>query len=351
MSTSNSNTRQPVGVIGAGSFGTAIANLIAINTGVLLYSRNKELVNQINKTRKHRGINLPEAVTLTNDLQQIARECTLIFPIVPAANFRSMMKDIGPYLRPYHMLIHGTKGFDITGVNESEIQSADFDRSSVHTMSEVIRQESSVVRVGCLSGPNLSAEILAGQPAATVIGSRFREVIKSGRRVLNSGQFHVFGTFEILGAELAGAMKNAIAIGSGVLGGLGMGKNIQAMLITRGLVEMVNIGKAMGANSNAFIGTAGIGDLIATTTSTKSRNYTFGNRLGKGETYQEILNTMEEPAEGVRTIAIMRRLATNYKLRAPITEMLYRVVFEAFSVERAIEHLMNYPYAVDVDFI
>lgn len=338
-------------MIGAGSFGTAIANLLAYNTDVLLYSRNKELVEQINQTHQHRGIELPIQVVATNDLLQVAEECNLIFPIVPAANFRSMMKNIGPFLRPYHVLIHGTKGFDISGIDESDLHLANFNRSAVHTMSEVILQESSVVRVGCLSGPNLSAEILAGQPAATVIGSHFSEVIKTGRRMLNSKQFHVFGTFEILGAELAGAMKNAIAIGSGILGGMGMGKNIQAMLITRGLVEMVNIGKAVGATSNAFIGTAGIGDLIATTNSTKSRNYTFGNRLGQGETYQQIIETIDEPAEGVRTIVIMRQLARSYKLRAPITEMLYRVVFESFSVDKAIGYLMNYPYAVDVDFI
>ena len=195
-------------------------------------------------------------------------------------------------------MIHGTKGFDLTGVSEDVMADHPITRKNVHTMSEVIRQESVVVRIGCLSGPNLSAEIMEGQPTATVIASRFNEVIKLGRKVLDSQQFHVFGSHELMGAELAGALKNAIAIGSGILGGLGMGKNIQAMLITRGLMEMVYFGKAMGANSKAFIGTAGIGDLVATATSTKSRNYTFGMRMAKGESLEEISNTMPGTCRG-----------------------------------------------------
>ena len=224
-------------------------------------------------------------------------------------------------------------------------------RKNIHTMSEIIIEESVVVRVGCLSGPNLSKEIMAGQPTATVIGSKFSEVIKVGRRVLDSKMFHVFGTHEILGAELAGALKNAIAIGSGILGGMGMGKNIQAMLITRGLIEMVYIGRAMGTESKAFIGTAGIGDLVATATSKNSRNYTFGTRLAKGESLKEISETMPELAEGVRTLKIMKHLSQHYKLHTPITNMLYAVVFENFNIERALHYLMSYPYSVDVDFL
>ncbi len=351
MSNSDLNTKELVGVIGAGSFGTAISNLIAYNANVLLFSRQRDLVEQINNTHQHLGVELSPRIRATNDLQEMGEKCRLIFPIVPSSSFRQMMKNLSPYLRPYHILIHGTKGLDITGVDEEDLGDQSLHRKHVHTMSEVIRQESVVVRIGCLSGPNLSAEIMEGQPTATVIGSKFSEVIKKGRRVLDSPQFHVFGSHEILGAEMAGALKNSIAIGSGILGGLGLGKNIQAMLITRGLMEMVNLGKAMGATSKAFIGTAGIGDLIATATSTKSRNYTFGTRLARGESMEHIRATMPELAEGVRTIRIMRQLAKHYKLHVPITEMLYAVVFEDFEVQRAIKYLMNYPYAVDVDFL
>ncbi len=340
-----------VGVIGAGSFGTTIANLLSLNRRVLLYSRNPELVEKINHTHQHLNLVLTDNVIATNDLEEIAGQCSLIFPVIPSLHFRSMMKRLSPLLHPYHILIHGTKGFDITGIEEEELTTKPFDRQNVHTMSEVIGQETNVVRIGCLSGPNLASEIMEGQPAATVIGSRFSEVIKKGRNALDSHKFHVFGTHDLLGAELAGALKNAVAIGSGILGGMGLGKNMQALLITRGLMEMVYFGKSMGANSSAFVGTAGIGDLIATATSKASRNYTFGMRLARGETFESIQHNMPELAEGVRTIAVMHQLAKVYKLHVPITQTLFKVVFEQHNIGTAIEYLMSYPYDVDVDFL
>lgn len=343
--------QKPVGIIGAGSFGTAIANLLAYNTEVLLYSRKPDLVRTINNTHHHFGLDLSTRIRATNELQEIADKCTLIFPIVPSNNFREMIQQLSPFLRPYHLLIHGTKGFDLNGIKEEEIASGTISRDHVSTMSEVIRQETVVVRVGCLSGPNLAKEILEGQPTATVIGSRFDEIISIGKKVLSSKHFHVFGTHDILGAELAGALKNIIAIGSGLLKGKGLGKNIQAILITRGLIEMVHFGNAMGANSSAFFGTAGVGDLVATATSKKSRNYTFGFRLGSGEKMEDISATMPELAEGVRTLKITRFLAKEYKLRIPIIEMLYNVVFENYDIDRAMDFLMKYPYDIDVDFL
>jgi glycerol-3-phosphate dehydrogenase (NAD(P)+) len=175
--------------------------------------------------------------------------------------------------------------------------------------------------------------------------------VEAGKKVLSSRYFQVFGTYDILGAELAGALKNIIAIGSGILGGLGMGKNIQALLITRGLMEMIYFGKAFGATPKPFVGTAGIGDLVCTATSMDSRNYTFGYRLGKGETKDQILASIQEPAEGVVTLRIAKHLADSLKLQVPITQMLYKAVFENYDINQAIEYLMRYPYYVDVDFI
>ncbi len=347
-------TTKKVGVIGAGSFGTAISNLLALNgVDVLLFSRRQAIIDKINVDRQHFGTTLSDHIELTNDVEKIAKECTLIFPIVPSRAFRETIKLIGPFLKPYHILIHGTKGFGLKDVKEEALlaKRVDITRVNVCTMSEVIRQESVVVRIGCLSGPNLASEILEGQPTATVIASQFSEVIKAGQAVLDSTQFHVFGSHEILGAELAGALKNIIALGSGILGGMGLGKNIQAMLITRGLTEMIRYGAAMGTESRPFLGTAGVGDLIATATSKDSRNYTFGFRIGQGETSEEIFASMPELAEGARTLKIARGLARHYKLHVPITEMLYNVVFEGFDKQRALYYLMKYPYSVDVDFI
>jgi glycerol-3-phosphate dehydrogenase (NAD(P)+) len=341
-----------VGVIGSGSFGTAVANLLAINTDVLLFSRKEELVQQINRTHEHLGVSMSRRITATNDLEFLAKQCTLIFPIVPSNAFRPMMKSLSPYLKPNHIIIHGTKGFDLLGKDEDELAKIrTISRENVRMMSEVIREESVVVRIGCLSGPNLSAEIMAGQPTAALIGSRFKEVIQEGQKVLNSPKFHVFGSYDILGAELAGALKNIIALGSGILGGMGMGRNMQGLLISRGLAEMIYFGKALGAESQAFLGVAGIGDLVATATSTNSRNYTFGMRIAKGETTASIRESMPELAEGVRTLRIARQLAKHYKLHVPITTMLYAAVFENYPLDKALDYLMTYPYAVDVDFV
>ncbi|GJM36036.1 MAG: glycerol-3-phosphate dehydrogenase [NAD(P)+] [Saprospiraceae bacterium] len=342
---------QPVGVIGAGSFGMAIANLLSHNVDVLLYSRKPQVVQTINETHQYFGLNLSERIRATNNLEELAERCTLLFPVVPSTSFRAMMQDLGPFMRPYHFLIHATKGLDLHDITDEEIEQKGIIRANVSTMSEVILEESAAQRIGCLSGPNLATEIMEGQPTATVIASHFDEVISMGKKVLGSQHFHVFGSHDLLGAELAGAFKNTIAIGSGILKGKGYGKNLQAMLITRGWTEMIHYGSKMGATSRAFFGTAGIGDLIATATSSKSRNFTFGYRLGKGESRDEILKSMPELAEGVRTLRIARHLAKNYKLHVPITEMMYRVVFEGMNVEKAIIYLMNFPYDIDVDFL
>ena len=161
----------------------------------------------------------------------------------------------------------------------------------------------------------------------------------------------MFGSYDILGAELAGALKNIIALGSGICGGLELGRNVQGLLIARGLSEMIHFGRAMGAESSAFLGVAGIGDLVTTATSSSSRNYTFGTRIAQGEDPTEIRKSMPELAEGVRTLLIAKHLARHYRLHVPITNTLYEVVFEQLPVEKALRFLMSYRYGVDVDFL
>jgi glycerol-3-phosphate dehydrogenase (NAD(P)+) len=349
---SKNTSNKPVGVIGAGSFGTAMANMLAQKREVIFYARDPEVVQRMKSTREHKGKTLHENILPTNSLEEVANACDVIFPIVPSSGFRSMMRNLSPFLMPFHILIHGTKGLDIQLPAGRTIETArHLSRNEVKTMSEVIREESVVIRVGCLAGPNLAREIIDGQPAATVVASHFTEVIAEGQKLLRNDRFQVYGNPELIGIELAGVLKNIIAIASGILSGLGLGENAKGLLISRGMVEMIYLGKALGGNTRAFIGLAGIGDLVATCNSTFSRNFTVGNRLAKGETLEQILASMEEVAEGVNTVRTMKKMADYYKVKAPITEMLNKVLFHGLDPKDALAYLMKYPYNVDIDFI
>jgi glycerol-3-phosphate dehydrogenase (NAD(P)+) len=263
-----------------------------------------------------------------------------------------MMKKLSPHLHPYHILIHGTKGFDIQLPKGETIESIKFlNRSQVKTMSEVIQEESVVLRVGCLAGPNLAKELAQRQPGATVVASHFDEVIQTGKRLLRNDRFQVYENNDLVGVEIAGVLKNIIAIASGALSGLGYGENARGLLISRGAVEMVYLGRALGGNTKAFLGVAGIGDLVTTCNSPMSRNFTVGYRLAKGETLKEILADMEEVAEGVNTIRIAKKCADYYNVRALITSTLYKVLFEGMTVPQAVQYLMRNPLNVDIDFL
>ena len=342
---------QPVGVIGSGSFGTAIANILSKNRKVLLYSRRPDVIISMTETGEHKGKKLSGNITPINDLKELTNSCSLIFPIVPAAFFRQMIRDISPCLKPYHVLIHGTKGLDSPPLPPEGGEKGLLSREQVRTMSEVILEESVVKRVGCFSGPNLARELNDDQFAATVVASKFDEVIKEGQKALASHRFKVYGSYELTGIELAGALKNVIAIASGALHGLGYGENAKAMLLSRGLAEITVLGKALGGTPQAFLGLAGVGDLIATCSSPLSRNFSVGFGLAKGKKLHEILAGMNDVAEGVHTIPIIKSLAARYSVRAPITQTLFKILFNDFSIADGIAFLMNYPLTKDVDFL
>ena len=202
-----------------------------------------------------------------------------------------------------------------------------------------------------MAGPNLAKELLAGQPAATVIASDFNEVIDAGINVLASRIFRVYGSEHTKGIELAGALKNVISIASGLINGLGFGTNMQALSITRGLREMILVAKAVGAEARPFLGTAGIGDLVATATSTMSRNYTFGNLLSQGKSVSEIKNIMDEVAEGYRTLKFAQRIIKAADINAPMMKTLYNIVYEDRPIRKAMVDLIQHPMKIDVDFI
>jgi glycerol-3-phosphate dehydrogenase (NAD(P)+) len=339
-----------VGVIGAGSFGTAVANILGQKTRVLLYARKPEVAQRLAASRENLGQALHPRVEPTSDLARLGQECEVIFPIVPSVNFLPMIRMLAPYLKPYHMLIHGTKGILVTH-EDWERQPEKVMVEDVCTMSQIIRNESLVVRIGCLAGPNLAPELAENQPAATVVASHFDEVIREGQRLLRTDRFQVYGSRDLLGIELCGVLKNIIAIAAGALRGLGLGENARSMLVSRGLIEMIYMGRLMGANVQPFLGLAGIGDLVATCSSEQSRNFSVGKRLAAGQKVTDILEQMDEVAEGVNTTRIMRHLVRNYPMRAPITETLYKVMWEELSVEEGLRFLMKSPFSIDIDFM
>jgi len=339
-------------VLGSGSFGTAIANLISVNQPVYLYSRSEEKVTNIAQKRANANQKILKNVIPTADIVNTLNDAELLFPVVPSANFRSFIKTIAPYLKPQHTVIHGTKGFDISKApidenNEHLI----LEKKQVNTMSQVILEETIVLKVGVITGPNLAVEISDGQPAATVIASKFDSVFKAGSQALKSRQFQVVKSNDILGAEIAGTLKNIMAIGAGVLHAMGYGNNALAMLISRGLNEIIRIGTALGGNTNSFLGLAGLGDLIATCSSPLSRNFSLGYRLAKGENLSDIMATSTEVIEGIKTVMITKALANRYNIRIPITNKIFEVLFKQLPAKKGIQQLMLYRNLPDVDFV
>ncbi len=352
MTLKSSSKEKSVGVLGMGSFGTAIANILAEKSKVIAFARRAEVVDEINHEHQVNGVSINPSIKGTQDPEFLCKNCDTIFIMVPSAAFQEVIRSFSPYLYPYHLVIHGTKGLCLNlpeGKTLAEVQK--IKRENILTMSELILKETVAIRVGCLAGPNLARELYLGQPAATVVASKYNEVILEGQRLLRTDKFQVYGNSDIVGVELSGVLKNIIAIAAGALAGMGLGENAKGLLISRGMVELVYLGNALGGSLKSFIGLAGIGDLVATCNSTLSRNYTVGYRLALGEKLEEIQANMEEVAEGINTVRLMKAFVEGTGMRAPITENLYKVLFEDLKIEEALQYLMKYPFNVDVDFL
>ena len=339
---------ETVGVVGSGSFGVAITSLLQENCkSILLYSRSESRLKKI----REGGLLDPQVVQTTTDLQQISERCHVLFVLIPSTGFRDVIRAFSPFLKPSHIIIHGTKGIDIQAFNRRKDQRKKIFKHHLKTMSQVIAEETVVVRRGCLVGPNLASEIIQKMPAATVVASEFDEVIRTGVRLLRCERFQVYGSNDILGIELCGVLKNIIALGTGAIHGLELGENAKSLFISRGLVEMVHIGKLLGGNVKAFFGLAGVGDLIATCSSPLSRNFTVGLRLARGERIEDIIGSMEETAEGVHTISIINDLSESIRFKAPITHTLYKVINRKMDIAEASAYLMKLNAPADVDFM
>ena len=317
-------------VVGSGSWGTTLAKILADSGhGGLLWCRRKQLCQQINETHFNMeylpGAKLPPSVTATVDLRRICDRCRFILLVVPSHGFRQVANQMGEFLTGEHIIVHATKGIE---------------QKTHKRMSEILREETPVRKIGVLSGPNLAGEVAQGQPAGTLVASRDDEVFRCAHRALHNHYFRVYGSHDVIGAEVAGSFKNIVAVAAGAVDGLKLGDNSKALLLTRGINEMARLGVAMGAKVLTFGGMAGIGDLMATCASPLSRNHQVGERLAKGQKVQQILDDMKMVAEGVNSTAAVHSFAERRGLDLPIVRAVHRVLYEDVKVAHVLENLM-----------
>jgi len=320
-------------VIGSGAFGTAMA-VVAARAGndVVLWAHDPEVARTIAESGTNpdylRGVPVGERVRATSDLAEAAGFSDTMFMVVPSHHYREVLKNIQPHLRGGTRVISGTKGIE----NDS------LDRMSVIS-AEVLGAQLAAFAV--LSGPTFAIETARGTPTAAVIASTDMAFAQEVQQVLSSASFRLYHSDDVVGVELAGSLKNVVAIAAGVLEGLGLGANTNAALITRGLREMTRLGMALGGRLETFAGLAGMGDLVLTCTGALSRNRTVGVQLGKGQTLEEILRDAKFVAEGIKTAKSAQQLAHRQDIEMPITTEMHRVLYEGESPREGIQRLMT----------
>jgi len=322
-----------VAVIGAGSWGTTIAALASTNSSVVLWARRPELADRINADRiNHEYLPeypLPQSLVATSEMDLALAGADLVVAGVPSHGYRTVLGKARTLIASNTPVISLTKGIEAeSGLRMSQV-----------TLQVLANHDPSVV--GVLSGPNLASEIMEGQPAATVIAMENQELSRRIQSVFTTPRFRVYTNADVIGVELAGATKNVIAIAAGVATGLGFGMNTLATLVTRGLAEMTRLGIAVGGETFTFGGLAGVGDLMATCGSPRSRNNRVGFQLGKGRRIEEILAETNMVAEGVRTTKAVLDLAAGHGVEMPIAESVGRILYEGQTVQEALAGLMS----------
>jgi glycerol-3-phosphate dehydrogenase (NAD(P)+) len=327
-----------VAVIGAGSWGTTVAALAAANTSTVLWARRPSLAVEMQATRRNPdyldAFALPDSLSITSDLGGAVADADVVVMGVPSHGFREVASSVALHIRPWVPVVSLSKGLE---------------RSSLKRMSEVISDEIPGHPVAVLTGPNLAKEIMEGQPAAAVVAIADTVIAAELQRIFTRPTLRVYTNPDVVGCEVSGVVKNVIAIASGMAAGMGFGDNTRATLITRGLAEMTRFGLAMGSDGFTFAGLAGMGDLIATCSSTQSRNNTVGRRLGEGESISDITASMTQVAEGVKSSPAVLDLARRYSVEMPITEQVVAVCHQGRSAAEAVALLMQRRRKSEVD--
>jgi glycerol-3-phosphate dehydrogenase (NAD(P)+) len=319
-----------VAVVGAGSWGTTVAALAAVNTPTMLWARRADLAQQMAERRENSdylaGYPLPDSLSITASMPEAIEQADVVVMAVPSHGFRDVAAEVSPYLRPWVPIVSLAKGLE---------------RDTLKRMTEVASDEMPGHPVGLMTGPNLAREIMSGQPAASVVAIPDDTVAAELQRILSQPTLRVYTNPDVVGCEVAGVVKNVIAIAAGMAEGMEFGDNTRATLITRGLAEMARLGVAMGGNPLTFGGLAGIGDLIATCSSRQSRNNSVGLALGRGQPIEEILASMNMVAEGVKSSPSVLALAQRYGVEMPITEQVVAVCHEGVDAREALYALMT----------
>lgn len=323
-----------VAVIGSGSWGTALAARVLSKNfdRVALWCRRETVADEINSLRQNQdylpGVSIPDNVMATSSLEEALADQDLIVWSVPSAHLRATLQAAAPYCRQPADSVNTAKGLEPT---------------SLQRLTEVIAEElgSAARSVSVLSGPNHAEEVGLDMPAASVIGNSDAEVAMRLQDAFFTPSFRVYTSLDVIGVELGGALKNVIALAAGVADGMGFGDNTKAMLMTRGLVEMVRLGRVMGADPRTFSGLAGIGDLIATCTSKHSRNWNAGFKIGQGQTLAQVTGGTHMVIEGAFATQAAYCLAGQLGVDMPLTESLYRVLFAGADLGTTLQEMMG----------
>ena len=326
-------------VVGAGAWGTALADLLARNGHqVRLWAYERDVAESINSrhenTRFLAGQKLATSLEADNDLSRALADAELVTIATPSQLMRSIVKKARPALNGRAPVIVASKGIE---------------RGTLALMTDVADEELSGATVVALSGPSFATEVASCQPTAVVAASVSADAAELTQRALSSGYFRVYTHTDVIGVELGGALKNVMAVATGIAEGLGLGFNARAALITRGLAEMTRLGVAIGAEQSTFAGLAGLGDLVLTCTGSLSRNRAVGVELGKGKSLDDALAGRETVAEGVATAQSARELAAREGVDMPIVDTVNRVLFEGQPARSAISALMTRELRAEVD--
>jgi glycerol-3-phosphate dehydrogenase (NAD(P)+) len=321
-----------VAVVGAGSWGTAVAALVGAAHPVSLWVRSPELASAIERTRENStylpGVGLPEGLAATASLEKAVDGAGVVFMAVPSHGFRAVLHDLKPFTSGVEVIVSLSKGIEF---------------GSNLRMSEVVGQVLPDVPAGVLTGPNLAREVADGQPAASVVAVADEALARRVQDLVHTRTFRVYMGTDVIGCEIAGATKNVMAIAAGICDGLGFGENTRAVLITRGLAELGRLGVALGGKVLTFGGLAGVGDLVATCASPQSRNRTVGFELGQGRSLDDIVNGMQMVAEGVKSAGPLVALARAHGVEMPIAEQVDAIIDQRCSPREALLSLMDRP--------